>query len=254
MNPKYKLGRKPRKFDPRVKTFSALAKHQTLPAAPLSVDWTDGKTDFGMMLNDQLGDCTCAAVFHARQIWTMNAAAESTEPDPEVLDLYEAACGYNPADPNTDGGGILQDVLSYLMNTGMPLSDGTFDKLLGYVEVDQTKLNEVKLTVSEFGVGYIGIDLPQSVWGSDGNPLPVWDYAVGSPAAGGHCVVIVGYDGSGLKVISWGSLYTMTWSFFSKYCDEIYAPVDCNWIKQTGKTPMGLDLTDLETLMSELKD
>lgn len=187
MFPKYKLGRKERKFDPRVKTFMSLAKHKTLPAPPTSCDWTKGKTDFGMMLNDQLGDCSIAAVYHGRQIWTMNSSVESTEPDSIVQTLYEDACGYNPADPSTDQGGVLQDVLSDLLNTGAPLADGTVDKILGYVEVDQTKLNQVHLTISEFGLGYIGIDMPQSVWGMDGNPLPVWDYVVGSPIAGGRC-------------------------------------------------------------------
>jgi hypothetical protein len=252
MNTRFKLGRQERKFNPNVKTLKAFFKHQPLPDAPATADWTDGKTDFGMMLNDELGCCTCAAIYHARQVWTMNTSAESTEPDGEVLGLYEKACGYVLLDDSTDQGGSMQDVLEYCMKTGMQLSDGSVDKLLGFVEFDQTKMNEVKLAVSEFGVANIGIDIPKSVWGADGEPLAVWDYVVGSPIAGGHDIVAVGYDDDGLTVISWGSLYKMTWAFYAKYCDEGYAMVDKNWVESTGKTPLGVSLGDLEEIMKGL--
>lgn len=251
---KYKMGRKARTFDPRVKRLKSWFKTASLPAPPPKADWTNGVKDFGMMLNDQLSDCTCAAVYHARQIWTMQTGKEITEPDANVLKLYENSCGYDPNDPNSDQGGIEQDVLKYLLNSGIPLSDGSTDKILGYVEVDQTMIDEVKLTVSEFGVAYIGIEVPKNIFGKNGQPLQTWDYVSGSKTDGGHAIVIVGYDDSGFTVISWGSLYKMTYAFFAKYCVEVYAIVDKNWIAKTGKTPLGLSLADLETLMKELAE
>jgi hypothetical protein len=45
----------------------------------------------------------------------------------------------------------------------------------------------------------------------------------------------------------------MTWSFFQRYCDEVYAIVSKDWIEASGKTPLGMDLAQLETLMHELR-
>jgi hypothetical protein len=252
---KFKFGRQARKFDPRVKHLGAvLAQHPALPAVPAEANWTHGIKDFGMMLNDTLGDCTCAAVFHARQIWTANTAVESTEPDAMVLKLYEKACGYNPADPNTDGGGVEQHVLSYLYNTGVPLADGTVDKILGYVEVNVQNHTEVKITINEFGLAYIGISVPNSIYDASGEPLQVWDYVPGSDIEGGHAIILVGYDPTGLTFISWGGLYKMTWAFFDNYCEEAYAIVDKNWIAKTGKTPLSMTMQQLEDLMKEIKE
>jgi hypothetical protein len=45
----------------------------------------------------------------------------------------------------------------------------------------------------------------------------------------------------------------MTWEFFGKYVDEVYAISDQAWIAATGKTPGGLTLKDLETQMGALR-
>ena len=60
-----KLGRTPRTFNPRVPHMSALLAGKALVAPPASIDHSKGMPGaFGMMLNDQLGDCTCAALDH----------------------------------------------------------------------------------------------------------------------------------------------------------------------------------------------
>ncbi len=249
-----KLGKLPRTHDPRVKHMSAMLLGRHLPTPPESVDWTKGIKDFGMMLNDELGDCTCAAVFHARQIWTANTETESTEPDAMVLKLYEAACGYNPADPNSDTGGIEQNVLNYLFNKGIPLADGSVDKILGYAEINFKNINEVKVAINEFGLAYIGIQVPASIYDANGIPLSMWDYVPNSELEGGHAIIVVGYDNNGVTVVSWGALYKMTWAFFDHYCDEAYAIIDKNWIATSGKTPLGVSLEELETLMKEIRE
>jgi hypothetical protein len=254
MTKKFQLGRKPRAFDPRVKRMGAVLASMPLPSVPAEVNWTKGIKNFGMMLNDRLGDCTCAAVFHARQIWTANTGVESTEPDAMVLKLYERACGYNPADPNTDGGGVEQHVLSYLYNTGIPLADGTVDKILGYVEVNHGNLPEMKIAINEFGLAYLGIAVPTSIYDANGTPLSVWDYVPNAQIEGGHAIILVGYDAGGFTFISWGQLFKMTWAFFANYCEEAYAIVDKNWIAKMGKTPLGLTTSQLEALMREIKE
>ena len=249
-----KLGRKPRTFNPKVPHMSAmLGAMDSLPAPPPAVDWTKGITNFGMMLNDQLGDCTCAAVYHARQIWTANTGVEKTESDNTVLSLYEAVAGYVPGDMNTDNGAVEQEVLAYLLNTGAPLDDGQRDKIIAFVEVDPRNIDDVKRTINDCGVAYIGIEVPNSLMSSP-DVAPLWKVDHNNRGIeGGHAIILVGYDSVGPYLISWGQKYQMTWEFFQTYCDEVYAIADNSWISATGKTPLGMAVSDLQKLMSAIR-
>src|SRR5215813_7728047 len=92
-----KLGRTPRSYNPRIPHLSAILAGKQVPPPPPSVNYS-GKmpADFGMMMNDTLGDCTCAAFYHAIQVWSFNAKnKEVTEPDKDVEQLYIQACGYD---------------------------------------------------------------------------------------------------------------------------------------------------------------
>src|ERR1700691_217383 len=122
MNGPLKFGRLQRTYDPRIPHMSALLAGQTLPPPPASVDYTKGMpANLGIMLNDTLGDCTCAAVYHAVQVWSLNALKKmDTEPDADVEKLYELACGYNPREGGEGPGGNEQHVLTYLLRTGAP--------------------------------------------------------------------------------------------------------------------------------------
>ena len=67
---RFMLGRLPRAHDPRIPHLSALLAGKTLPPPPAQVDYTKSmpKT-LGMMMNDTLGDCTCAAFYHALKLF-----------------------------------------------------------------------------------------------------------------------------------------------------------------------------------------
>lgn len=66
-------------------------------------------------------------------------------------------------------------------------------------------------------------------------------------------MILAGYDANGATVISWGDKYSMTWKFFGQFCDEIYGLIDQSWIESTGKTPAGLTLAQIESLMQAIK-
>src|SRR5215472_4386460 len=257
----HKLGRLHRTYDPRIAHMSALLAGQTLPPPPPAVDWAKAMpSGLGMMLNDSLGDCTCAAVYHALQVWTFNANganAMATEPDSDVEKLYIQACGYNPRVPGEGPGGNEQHVLKYLLKTGAPMGPKGQNrhKIAAFVEVDPRNTDDVKRTINDCGVAYIGFNVPQNIMPSDGPPPAVWDVAPGNPQIiGGHAVVLPGYDADGVKVISWGQYYKMTWAFFAKYVDEVYAIADPAWIEAKGMTPGGLTLDELETQMQALRE
>ena len=256
----FKLGRLARSHDPRIPHLSALLAGKSLPPPPPTVDYTKGMpANLGMMLNNTLGDCTCAAVYHALQVWSFNASkgkAIDTEPDGDVEKLYELACGYNPKQGGEGPGGNEQHVLTYLLRTGAPYgpSGATTHKIAAFVEVDPRVTDDVKRTIDNCGLAYIGFNVPQFIVPPGGQPPSVWTVeTTQTNIVGGHAVVLAGYTATGARVISWGQYYTMTWPFFAKYVDEVYAIADPTWVDATGKTPGGLTLAELEQQMKALK-
>lgn len=241
-----KLGKLPPKHD--VRTL-ALARYTAgLPPAPAAVDWT-GKlvAPLGQMGNDQRGDCTCAGMGHAVQVWSANCGTQVTIPDADILKAYEDACGYNPASPSTDQGGVELDVLKWWRKN--PIAGHSID---GFASVQPGSIADVKDAIWLFGGAYLGIELPetaqsQDIWAKTGSPsLMRWlgfhshpDPAPGS--WGGHCVFACAYDNRGLTCITWGMLKRMSWDFFATYCvtpeTRILAD-DLKWIP-AGKLKIG---------------
>jgi hypothetical protein len=257
-NLSFKLGRLPRGNDARIPHLSALLAGRQAADPPASLDWTKGMpAELGMMLNDRLGDCTCAAVYHAMQVWNFNVRQSLlTQPDSDVEKLYELACGYDPKAGGEGPGGNEQKVLHYLLSKGAPVGSGGAEvhKIAAYVEVDARNLDDVKRCIADCGLAYIGFGVPQSLMPPDAPPPKVWKLVPAqSQIIGGHAVILAGYDSSGFKVISWGQYFTMTWDFFGHFVDEVYAIADTEWIGAKKTTPGGLSLAQLEEQMQALK-
>lgn len=105
-----RLGKLAPRHDPR--TLRMARYSVALPDPPATWDKTDKVTNLGLMMNDTLGDCTCASAGHMIQQWTAADGAQIILPDSAILAAYEALCGYRLGDPSTDAGGIELDVLN----------------------------------------------------------------------------------------------------------------------------------------------
>ena len=239
-----KLGKHAPKKDAR---NLKLARYLTasLPPPPESCDWSAKVGgSWGVMLNDSLGDCTCAAAGHLIEAWTANAGVRVTPPDSAILAAYEQLCGYNPADPSTDGGGVEVDVLNGWRKIGI-----AGHRIGAYAAVDVHNLSHVKTAVSLFGGVYAGVSLPRSAQGQNSWAVPsggaVGDGAVGS--WGGHAVPVVAYNPAGPVVVTWGALLQVTWAFWLAYFDEAYAIVSPDWLVAGAATPAGVNVEALAT-------
>jgi len=238
------LGKQPPVVDPRSLRMSKYSA--ALPPPPVSVDWTRGITSYGSMLNNDLGDCTCAAIGHAVQIASLNSPqGEITPSDNLILNLYEGACGYVNGDPNTDNGGIVAYVLNYVLKHNLASAKKhrhvhAAAALHAYAYINPGDIILIKQALATFGIVDIGLALPNTcqaqiggLWSVVGNPQTDPDSMVGS--WGGHSTATVAYDAESITVITWGALQRMTWEFWAVYVDEGYAMLFKSWLAWFGQ-------------------
>ena len=218
-----------------------------LPPPPESLDWSKEIKDWGMMLNDELGDCTIAGCGHAVQVWNLNGSnVLTTVADADILAHYELWDDYNPKDPSTDEGGVELDVLTRWKAEGF-----AGHTLTGFADPNIADLNEVRQSIMLMGGVYIGMwisnALSRQLQQDDYNPAVVWDVPADDKdngIEGGHCVFVCAYDQETFSFISWGKLYKMTTAFWLKYVQEAHALLSPDWIGTLG-APNGFNLEQL---------
>jgi hypothetical protein len=237
------LGCKPRIYRPSVPHLSStMMMALAQPPIPANEDWFKGlPQDVGMMLNDRLGCCTIAGLYHYLQTIIFATTGQFILfPDTMIMQAYEEACDYNPADPNTDQGGIEQNVLAYAMNPGLPTPWGRH-KIMAWGEIDPRNIDDVKRVIAECGYCYIGIRCLNSWTGAPAGSVLEFD---NSGVEGLHCVGLGGYSDDPdplLNVVTWGNAeYRMPKSTFDQVCKEAYYLIDEKFVGSTGKTPFGL--------------
>jgi hypothetical protein len=246
-----KTGKRPARIDPRTLRLPKYMAPSLGPVLP-DVDHTGGVLDWGMMLNDSLGDCTIAGCGHAEQVLTLARGGEHTLPDSAILQKYEMWCGYDPADPSTDQGGVELDVLNHWRKS-------TFwtHQLTAYADPSIHDLDHICKAIEILGGVYIGIQLPASA-----ENQTTWDVVGKGEASlagtwGGHCVYVPKYRTENGRIIftcvTWSSLLDITQDFWlyvdatgQPYIDEVHALVSPEFLNlKTGKSPEGFDLDTL---------
>lgn len=238
-----KLGKKEARIDPRTLRISNYIPSD-LPDPPPVSNWAGAVPVWGMMLNDQMGCCTCASAAHMIQGWTANEGAYFRPTNAQVLEAYSKISGYDPATRLNDNGAVELEVLSFWRKEGI-----AGRKIMAYATLDADDLILCKQAIHLFGGIYIGLALPNSAKGQD-----MWDTLydwksdpLATPRSwGGHAVSIIGYNGVGPICVTWGECKQMTWDFYSKYCDEAYAILSEDWTGVDRIAPNKLDLSSLQ--------
>ena len=217
-----------------------------LPAAPASVDWGARVTEWLMLGNDEAGDCTCAAVGHGEMDFTSNASTEFAPATDDVLAMYSAITGYDPdAVPDVDGnnptdtGADMVTVLDYWRKTGL-----CGRTIAAYAEIDIANIEHLKLAIALLGGADLGVQLPQSAMDAF-NAGQDWSDVMDQNILGGHAVWAVGYDTTGVFLITWGKVVHATWDWFATYADEAFAVASPDWEEASGESPSGIDTAQM---------
>jgi hypothetical protein len=197
---------------------------------------------WGMMANDDYGDCTCASFGHMEQVWTGIATPTVppwTATDQQVLALYDRVNG------GKDEGAQMLDVLNEMRTRGI---GGR--KIRAFIQIAVSNTDHLKYAIDEFGSAYLGLQLPKSAqtqirWTVTSGPKS-------KPGSwGGHAVNLLDYDSTGAACVTWGAVVQMSWNFIRTYADEAYAIISPDWLTG-GKSPRGFDMTKLQQDLSGL--
>jgi hypothetical protein len=237
-----RLGRLP---EDRSKPRLTLAPHLRATAPPASADWYSRVQAWGMLANDQWGDCVFAGNGHiVEQQTALGEGSEVTVTDAAVLVEYAWVTGFSPdAGPPgsnpTDQGALIQDGLADLRKNGL-----AGQKIAAYARVAQASQTEVKIALAELGAVSLGVNLPQSAMDQFDAGQP-WTVSGDGTILGGHCITAYGYDEQYVYIVSWGKVVPASWEWLAAYCDEAWAVVSAMWAGERGKDPEGVDLQGL---------
>lgn len=242
-NKRVRTGKREPRHDPRTLRFGSYITGLPEYPRPLTRSQLVPLDEWGMMANDDYGDCTCAAAGHAEQITSAtisNGATIHTPTDEQVLDAYWGT-------GDEDDGRYSLDVLNYWRKTGIGGS-----KAYAFVELDLDDFfHQFRHAIHLFGFVYLGLDLPQTA-----ATQAEWRYVDGpgnKPGSwGGHAVIATDYRRRDLTSVSWGELIKIGWRFIEHYCDEAYAVILPDWLDASGHSVEGFDLAALNSDLAKL--
>jgi hypothetical protein len=240
-----RLGRRapiPALLAPKLADF----RRRALPPPPPSCKRSDIASEWGMHLNDTIGDCTIAAAANAILTWTAANGAPWHVSDPIAEARYSAVSGYQPGRPETDTGAIETDVLGMWSRHGWDIGRQGEDVTL-WAAVPPANDVEIRETIYHFGGLYVGLLLPDSAQNQS-----VWDVGSAPGTWGGHAVWLTDYDPSGLACITWNTVQRMTWAFWHRYCEEAYALLNSDWLDTSAVSPGHLDFYGLHGVLSAM--
>jgi hypothetical protein len=197
-----------------------------LPTPPTPFGWDYLITDWGMLANDQIGDCVIAGGLHETLMWNAAARNAVNLSDASAIANYSAVTGYDPtkvADDGsnpTDNGTNVEQAARYRVTHGLVDADGKTHTIAGYLALNPGDLAQMASAAWIFGAVGLGLQLPDYAMTQLQNGQ-TWDVQDGGTIEGGHYVPIVGKTADGLwKVVTWGQIQTVTDAFIAKYCDE----------------------------------
>jgi hypothetical protein len=246
--PGKKFGRKPAVHTPR--TAASLTVMRRIIAAlgvppVVSTDYTAAVidvvgTDWQMLGNDNYGDCVEADDGHYLMLRTANTGKIIVPTEKQILALYSDETGFNPKDPKTDQGTDETSDCEYMVTTGLM---GHRADATGMI--DPASLTSLQWAIQLFGGCKLGINCPVSAIEQFDNGEPWQLIADDGGIAGGHDVLLVGYDQAYFYGVTWGKLQMITGSWLLKYADEAHALIFGDWVEANGTTPSHFNLDQL---------
>lgn len=212
--------------------------------------------DWGMLGNDQYGDCVFAGAAHETMMWNrLRGGVDVKMSTRNTLQDYSDVTGFDPSDIRTDQGTYVIDALRYRQKTGIRDAAGGRHKIAAYVALNPHDFDQAIQATYVFGAIAIGFMVPESIFEQFNNG-EYWDVVNDGnvPIVGGHYVPSVGSRNSAARItiVTWGRRWQMTRRFYERYVDEAWAMLSEEQIRADGLGIHGLDLEKLKADLAAL--
>jgi hypothetical protein len=177
-----------------------------------------GAAAIPMFMNNQLGCCVISGRAHQTLRFEFVEQGKLIGiTDKEVENQYFKESG------GADNGLFVLESIKRWRTEGWK-AGGKKYKIALFAEINPDDREEVKTAIyAKVGIG-VGLRLPDNAI-DEFHQAHNWTDTSLRPGDG-HYVHICGYDPDGLTCVTWAQRQFMSWSFFEKYCDEVYALVD----------------------------
>jgi len=238
------LGRVRSKPDSRTLHLRNYVNVLSVPVPPTR-EMVESTPAWPMLANDRFNCCTSAAAGHMIHHWTAANQHGLFLTDDDIIRAHAQLTGDRLMECVS-----MLEALRYWRKHGIG-----GHQIHSFVSGHKADAAELRCMIHLFGSAYAGLDLPRFACVGDpkGWPDIPWeipasidpDAAAPDPKQG-HCVAVVGYDEQSLYAVSWGRLKAMSWEFFSRYSEEVYAVLSSDWVTENAKCPTGFDTITLE--------
>ena len=239
--------------DPAVprQTFASLFHSDLLPPTPASFGQQALVDDWGMLGNDQAGDCMFAGMAHAVMYLRAQIGESVTFSDAGVLADYGAVTGYVPGNPSSDIGTSVDEGMAYWQRTGIADSTGVRHRIDGFATVAPGDVTTLLRAAFLLGGAGIGFALPDSAEKQFDDAEP-WDVIPGDTAGDGHYVPLIALNSKGnLLIVTWRRIQAVTPAFVRKYMIFGAAPLSLEWIRNS-VSPRGVNEEALAAYLAGL--
>ena len=222
--------------------------HAELANPPAAISRPHPGFQWGMLANDEIGDCVIAMMLHSIEDFHLDAATPPPAfTDADAIRIYSAITGYNPKDPSSDQGTDESAAMRYWEHPGLKTTGDGTHTIVATVAVDASNLNECRIAIDEFVDLQIGIALPISAQGQKEWTV-VGDGKTGDSAPGswgGHGIPYREYDADTFKCVTWGAELLLTVPFHQDYAQEAHVVVTQEMLNRQGVGPSGVAWDEL---------
>jgi hypothetical protein len=212
----------------------------SLPKAPASVAVPE-VADWNMLSNDTYGDCGVAGLEHG----FMAAAADTSQTETQAT-AQQAVEYYLTYTDGQDSGVVLSQYLAYVKANGF-----YGHTIAAYAPVAVQDIPTLQFAVSAYDFAYTGITVTEAMQEAFQQGEPWTLDTLESPVAGEHCVPIVGYDSSYLRVVTWGGVQEIAYSAWHYIASEAWAVISGELVAAKGDGH-GINLAALQADLSKL--
>lgn len=226
----------------------ALPKPPAKVAVPVVPSPGDG-TAWGSDGNDRYGDCGVAGFAHGTMadVAVLSLKGYRT-PDYVQATADQCVSYYLSYTDGADNGVVLSQFLAHVKNQG----NGFYGQTVkAYAPVSIQDIPTLQFTIDAFGFAYTGIVVTQAMEQAFENGQPWTMETLNSPVAGGHCIILAGYDSQYLYGITWGSIVRIAYPAWHGMADEAWAVIMRSQM-DAGNDGRGINVTALEADISKL--